>query len=109
MALPHRRTLDGFEMQFGTNHLGHFALTGLLLPAILAAPRARVVTVSSGAHTNGIIDFDNLDGSKGYKPWRADAPSKDGKLLFRPGLRPGPPGARATARAAGAPPAAAAA
>ena len=82
MALPYRRTLDGFEMQFGTNHLGHFALTGLLLPAILATPRARVVTVSSGAHTNGIVDFDNLDGSKGYKPWRAYAQSKLANLLF---------------------------
>jgi NAD(P)-dependent dehydrogenase (short-subunit alcohol dehydrogenase family) len=82
MALPYRRTVDGFEMQFGTNHLGHFALTGLLLPAILATPRARVVTVSSGAHTNGSIDFDNLDGSKGYTPWRAYAQSKLANLLF---------------------------
>ena len=82
MALPYRRTVDGFEMQFGTNHLGHFALTGLLLPAILATPRARVVTVSSGAHTNGSIDFDNLDGSKGYRPWRAYAQSKLANLLF---------------------------
>jgi NAD(P)-dependent dehydrogenase (short-subunit alcohol dehydrogenase family) len=82
MALPYRRTVDGFEMQFGTNHLGHFALTGLLLPAILAAPGGRVVTVSSGAHTNGSIDFDNLDGSKGYRPWRAYAQSKLANLLF---------------------------
>jgi NAD(P)-dependent dehydrogenase (short-subunit alcohol dehydrogenase family) len=81
MALPYRRTVDGFEMQFGTNHLGHFALTGLL-PAILATPRARVITVSSGAHTNGSIDFDNLDGSKGYRPWRAYAQSKLANLLF---------------------------
>src|SRR5437660_3292342 len=81
MALPYRRTVDGFEMQFGTNHLGHFALSGLLLPAIQAAPGARVVTVSSGAHTNGSIDFDNLDGSQGYKPWRAYAQSKLANLL----------------------------
>ena len=64
MALPHRRTPDRFEMQFGTNHLGHFALTGHLLPAILAAPQARVVTVSSNLHNAGKIDFDNLDGTK---------------------------------------------
>ncbi len=82
MALPLRRTADGFEMQFGTNHLGHFALTGLLLPAILAAPRARVVVVSSGAHTGGAIDFDNLDGSKGYKPWGVYSTSKLANLLF---------------------------
>src|SRR5215212_4883161 len=58
MALPYAKTADGFEMQFGTNHLGHFALTGLLMPAILAALGARVVVVSSGAHTIGRIDFD---------------------------------------------------
>src|SRR5262249_37221900 len=56
MALPFRRTSNGFEMQFGTNHLGHFALTGLLMPAILATPGARVVVVSSGVHTIGRID-----------------------------------------------------
>ena len=82
MALPFRRTADGFEMQFGTNHLGHFALTGLLLPAVLAAPGARVVTVSSGAHTAGAIDFANLDGARGYQPWRAYSQSKLANLLF---------------------------
>jgi NAD(P)-dependent dehydrogenase (short-subunit alcohol dehydrogenase family) len=82
MALPYRRTADGFEMQFGTNHLGHFALTGLLLPAILAAPNARVVAVSSGAHAPGQIDFDNLDGSKSYSAWRAYCQSKLANLLF---------------------------
>ena len=60
-----RRTADGFELLFGTNHLGHFALTGLLLPKILASPSARVVTVSSIVHAGGTIDFDNLDASKG--------------------------------------------
>ncbi|HEX5691317.1 MAG TPA: oxidoreductase [Roseiflexaceae bacterium] len=82
MALPYRRTVDGFEMQFGTNHLGHFALTGLLLPAILAAPGARVVVVSSGVHHGGRIDFDNLDGAQSYHPWRAYAQSKLANLLF---------------------------
>jgi len=60
MALPYRKTVDGFEMQFGTNHLGHFALTGLLLDALLAADGARVVNVSSGAHRMGRIRFDDL-------------------------------------------------
>jgi NAD(P)-dependent dehydrogenase (short-subunit alcohol dehydrogenase family) len=82
MALPYRRTADGFELQFGTNHLGHFALTGLLLPAILAASGARVVTVSSGMHTRGAIDFDNLDGARGYQRWRAYSQSKLANLLF---------------------------
>lgn len=82
MALPYRRTADGFEMQFGTNHLGHFALTGLLLPLILAAPGARVVNVSSSAHQFGKIDFDNLDGTKSYRPWTAYGQSKLANLLF---------------------------
>jgi NAD(P)-dependent dehydrogenase (short-subunit alcohol dehydrogenase family) len=82
MAIPYRRTADGFEMQFGTNHLGHFALAGLLLPALLAAPGARVVTVSSQAHQMGRIDFDNLDGSHGYQRWAAYGQSKLANLLF---------------------------
>lgn len=82
MALPFARTADGFEMQFGTNHLGHFALTGLLLPAILAAPKARVVVVSSGMHIPGKIDFDNLDGAKSYSAWGAYCQSKLANLLF---------------------------
>ncbi|GAB4193439.1 MAG: oxidoreductase [Roseiflexaceae bacterium] len=82
MALPYRRTADGFEMQFGTNHLGHFALTGLLLPALLASPGARVVTVSSAFHMQGVIAFDNLDGARGYQPWSAYAQSKLANLLF---------------------------
>ena len=82
MALPLRRTVDGFEMQFGTNHLGHFALTGLLLPTITAAPGARVVNVSSGVHSTGVIDFETLDGSKSYHRWRAYSQSKLANLLF---------------------------
>ena len=67
MALPKRLTADGFEMQFGTNHLGHFALTGRLLPRLLAEPGTRVVTVSSDVHRIGKIDFDNLQwGRKSY-------------------------------------------
>lgn len=83
MALPTRRlTRDGFELQFGTNHLGHFALTGLLLPAVLSAPAARIVTVSSIAHRGGTMDFANLQWEHGYKPWPAYRRSKLANLLF---------------------------
>lgn len=82
MALPYRKTSDGFEMQFGTNHLGHFALTALLLPALLRAPAARVVNVSSSAHRFGAIDFANLDGSRAYSRWSAYGQSKLANLLF---------------------------
>ncbi len=82
MALPYRRTADGFEMQFGTNHLGHFALTGLLLDALLAAGDARVVTVSSNAHRFGSIRFDDLHWERGYGKWRAYGQSKLANLLF---------------------------
>ncbi len=83
MALPTRElTVDGFERQFGTNHLGHFALTGLLIPQLLAAPAPRVVTVASLAHRNGKIDFDNLQSEKSYKPWDAYGESKLANILF---------------------------
>jgi NAD(P)-dependent dehydrogenase (short-subunit alcohol dehydrogenase family) len=83
MALPERRvTADGFELQLGTNHFGHFALTGLLLPALLGAPAARIVTVSSIAHRGGTVDFDNLNWEQGYKPWPAYRRSKLANLLF---------------------------
>ena len=82
MALPARKTADGFEMQFGTNHLGHFALTGLLLPVLKATPNARVVTVSSGVHTAGGIHFDDLQWKKKYDRWGAYAQSKLSNLLF---------------------------
>ena len=82
MAIPLRRTADGFEMQFGTNHLGHFALTGRLLDLLLATPGARVVTVSSNAHRIGRIDFANLSAERSYHPWRAYGQSKLANLLF---------------------------
>lgn len=82
MATPQRETVDGFELQFGTNHLGHFALTGLLLGALRAAPNPRVVTVSSTMHRMGRIDFDNLQWQHGYGPWKAYGRSKLANLLF---------------------------
>jgi NAD(P)-dependent dehydrogenase (short-subunit alcohol dehydrogenase family) len=82
MAIPERTTADGFEMQFGTNHLGHFALTGLLLPALVASPNARVVTVSSQAHRMGRMDFQDLMGTKKYRSWGAYGQSKLANLLF---------------------------
>ncbi|MGE5603696.1 MAG: oxidoreductase [Nitrososphaerales archaeon] len=82
MAIPQRCTVDGFEMQFGTNHLGHFALTGLLLPLLLRTPAARVVTVSSGAHVFGRINFEDLQSENSYSPWRAYGQSKLANLLF---------------------------
>jgi NAD(P)-dependent dehydrogenase (short-subunit alcohol dehydrogenase family) len=82
MAIPFGKTADGFELQFGTNHLGHFALTGLLLDLILRTSQARVITVSSGGHRFGKIDFDNLNGEKRYDRGRAYAQSKLANLLF---------------------------
>lgn len=82
MALPTRRvSADGFEMQLATNHLGHFALTGLLLPALSAGP-SRVVTVSSNAHRMGRIELDDLQGERSYRPWTAYGQSKLANLLF---------------------------
>lgn len=83
MAMPKRElTADGFERQFGTNHLGHFALTGLLLPAMERAADPRVVTVASLAHRNGKIEFDNLQSEKKYVPWDSYNASKLANLLF---------------------------
>lgn len=81
MAAPRRLTEDGFESQFGTNHLGHFALTGLLLPC-MTAEGARVVTVSSGAHRMGRMRFDDLHGEQKYGRWSAYGQSKLANLLF---------------------------
>jgi NAD(P)-dependent dehydrogenase (short-subunit alcohol dehydrogenase family) len=83
MAPPLRRTSDGFELQFGVNHLGHFALTGALLDVLLATNRARVVTVSSGAHRMGTVPFDDLNWMhRRYRPFQAYAQSKLANLLF---------------------------
>ncbi|MFF2994504.1 oxidoreductase [Streptomyces sp. NPDC057950] len=83
MAPPPGRTTDGFETQFGVNHLGHFALTGLLLPALLNTPRARVVTVSSMMHVLSGVDIDDLDSERpSYRRWIAYARSKTANLLF---------------------------
>jgi NAD(P)-dependent dehydrogenase (short-subunit alcohol dehydrogenase family) len=83
MDLPGRRlTEDGFEMQFGTNHLSHFALTGLLLPVLHSAEAPRVVNVSSLAHRGGKIDFDNLQAERKYRSWPAYQQSKLANLLF---------------------------
>lgn len=83
MALPKReQTPDGFERQFGTNHLGHFALTGLLMPALLKAEAPRVVTVASLAHRNGKMEWDNLQSEKSYSPWGAYNLSKLSNILF---------------------------
>ncbi|MBU9723537.1 MULTISPECIES: oxidoreductase [Bacillaceae] len=86
MIPPYTKTAEGFELQFGANHLGHFALTGLLLPLLEKGEHSRVVTLSSIAHRNGVIDFDNLDGSKGYKPMKFYSQSKLANILFAKGL-----------------------
>jgi NAD(P)-dependent dehydrogenase (short-subunit alcohol dehydrogenase family) len=82
MALPYRTTADGFEMQLGTNHLGHFALTGLLLERLLGTPGSRVVSVSSTAHKVGRMRWDDLPWERGYSKWRAYGQSKLANLLF---------------------------
>lgn len=82
MALPQRRTKDGFEMQIGTNHLGHFALTAQLLPVIEKTPRARIVTTSSGFHWMGRIRLDDLNGTRAYSRWGAYCQSKLANLMF---------------------------
>jgi NAD(P)-dependent dehydrogenase (short-subunit alcohol dehydrogenase family) len=83
MVPPESRTRQGFEMQFGVNHLGHFTLTTRLLDLLRATPGARVVTVSSAAHRMGTINFDDLDfTARGYDPWAAYGQSKLANLLF---------------------------
>jgi NAD(P)-dependent dehydrogenase (short-subunit alcohol dehydrogenase family) len=82
MGIPRSHTKDGFEMQFGTNHLGHFALTGLLLGKLLETTEPRVVTLSSTAHKMGRINFDDLQGERRYFRWSAYGQSKLANLLF---------------------------
>ncbi|SDG16062.1 NAD(P)-dependent dehydrogenase, short-chain alcohol dehydrogenase family [Sinosporangium album] len=82
MAVPYRTTSDGFELQFGTNHLGHFALTGLVMPLLLQTSAPRVVTVSSGTHRAARIDFKNLNAEGRYGKYSAYAQSKLANLLF---------------------------
>ncbi|MEU9388268.1 oxidoreductase [Streptomyces sp. NPDC048279] len=82
MAPPYGTTADGFETQFGVNHLGHFALTGLLMPVLLQTPAARVVTVSSMMHVIANIDLDDLDSARRYRRWVAYGRSKSANLLF---------------------------
>jgi len=82
MMPPYGRTEDGFELQFGTNHLGHFALTGLLLDRMMAVPGSRVVTLSSNGHRMGRIDFGNLQWEHGYRRPAAYGRSKLANLLF---------------------------
>ena len=83
MALDERRaTADGFEMQFGTNHLGHYALTGLLLPQLQARPGGRVVSVTSFGHKVGRMNFDDLQWERSYRKWLAYGRSKLANLLF---------------------------
>ena len=88
MAMPERRTEDGFEMQFGVNHLGHWTLTALAMPSLLAAPRARVVTVTSTAHHFGRpVDPANPHLHGTYDPWRAYGQSKLANYHFGLGLQ----------------------
>jgi NAD(P)-dependent dehydrogenase (short-subunit alcohol dehydrogenase family) len=83
MAIPRSETADGFETQFGVNHLGHFALTARLLPALRNTKgKTRVVTQSSGAHEAGDIDFDDLQHEDDYGKWAAYGQSKLANLLF---------------------------
>jgi NAD(P)-dependent dehydrogenase (short-subunit alcohol dehydrogenase family) len=82
MALPYSKTEDGFEMQLGTNHLGHFALTGLLLPTLLATKGSRVVNVASTAHRWGRMNWDDLMGERRYDAWGWYGQSKLANLLF---------------------------
>ncbi len=83
MMPPYSKTADGFELQFGTNHLGHFALTGLLIDLINKTPDSRIVNESSGAHNYGELDFDDLNWeSRPYKKMKAYADSKIANIYF---------------------------
>src|SRR5215472_5240508 len=82
MRPPYRRSVDGFELTFATNHLGHFALTGLVLDSLLATPGSRIVTVSSVGHRDGVMHFDDLQFERGYRADDAYGQSKLANLLF---------------------------
>ena len=83
MVPPYGKTVDGFELQFGTNHLGHFALTVLLIDMLKKVSGSRIVTVSSGAHAFGMLDFDDLNWEKRrYNAWQAYGDSKLANLYF---------------------------
>jgi NAD(P)-dependent dehydrogenase (short-subunit alcohol dehydrogenase family) len=83
MIPPYSKTADGYELQFGTNHLGHFAVTARLMDLLERTPNARIVNVSSSAHRFGRIDFEDLNWEKrSYKPWRAYGDSKIANLYF---------------------------
>ncbi len=82
MAIPRQETPDGFEMQLGVNHLGHFALTGLLLDTITQTPNARIHNVSSSANYMGTINFDDLMGETEYSRWNAYGQSKLANIFF---------------------------
>lgn len=82
MIPPQSLTADGFELQFGTNHLGHFALTGLLLERLMATPTSRVVVMSSAAHKFGTLHLNDLQFERGYRAWEAYCQSKLANLMF---------------------------
>jgi NAD(P)-dependent dehydrogenase (short-subunit alcohol dehydrogenase family) len=82
MGGPYRRTVDGSELQFATNHIGHFALTGVLIPALTATPGARVVTVTSSAAAMARLDLDDMNGERRYSPVAAYSRSKLANLMF---------------------------
>ncbi len=87
MACPEGRTEDGFELQFGTNHLGHFLLTALLFPAVMAGDQPRVVTLSSAAHATCDVNLDDINFEAGdYDPWDAYGRSKTANARFARGL-----------------------
>jgi NAD(P)-dependent dehydrogenase (short-subunit alcohol dehydrogenase family) len=82
MIPPFQKTKDGFESQFGVNYLGHFLLTGLLMDVLNNTANARIVTLSSKAHENGVINFDDLNSEKSYSKFTAYGQSKLADLLF---------------------------
>lgn len=82
MACPYSKTVDGFESQFGVNHLAHFHLVNLLLPELQAGGPSRVIVVSSVANKNGGINFDDINWEKSYNKWAAYAQSKSANILF---------------------------